>query len=147
MPQTGPMILRKARDTAKLTREQLEVLMHVSKTTIKAWEYGERMPESSDVARLGEIVKDDSLWPRWMCATDDEYARRHPFMDPPENAIETVTRLGIEVSDVTKMLEPILRDLMDGKIHDQEFASRFVEALKESEAAHRAARERLQKGG
>lgn len=148
MAKNGPMILREAREKAGLSREQLAARMEcVHHATIKRWEYGESRPDSCDVARIGEIIADDTLWPRWMRAVDDEYAKRHPYITPPENAVEAVVRLGLEAADVRKMLEPILADLMDGKIHDQQFVEQFITALEESEAAHRAARERLQKGG
>lgn len=147
MAKNGPMILREAREKAGLSREQLAARMEcVHHATIKRWEYGESRPDSCDVARIGEIISDDTLWPRWMCAVDDEYAKRHPYMVPAENAVEAVVRLGLEAADVRKMIEPLLSDLMDGKIHDRQFMERFITALEESEAAHRAAREKLQKG-
>lgn len=147
MPKTGPMILREARDAANLTREQMEALMHVSASTIKAWEYGERKPDSGDVVKMGQIVRDESLWPRWMCAVDDEYARRHPYAQPSQTPMEAVVRVALASADITRMMDPVVRDLADGKIDDREFFSRFVRLLRESESAHRAARETLKKGG
>lgn len=146
MPQTGPMILRKARDTAKLTREQLEVLMHVSKTTIKAWEYGERKPESSDVARLGEIVKDDTLWPRWMCATDDEYARRHPFLQSDMPSSMAVVNAGYEMGDVAELTEAVARCLISQK-KDPALAGRWVKEAEEAASALLGAINQMRKGG
>lgn len=148
MAKSGPMILREAREKAQLSREQLALRMEcLHHATIKRWEKGDSRPRSSDVARMGEIIGDNTLWPRWMTAVDDEYARRHPYITPPENAVEAVVRVGLEAADVRRMLEPILTDLMDGTIHNQEAIDRFAAALAESEAAHRSALERLRKGG
>lgn len=148
MAKSGSMILREAREKAGLSREQLALRLEcVSVATIKRWEYGESRPDSADVARIGEILADSTLWPRWMCAVDDEYARRHPYLAPSDSTVETMVRLGLEAADVQRMLEPLLKDLIDGVIDDHDFLRAFFKAVQESESAHRAALESLQKGG
>ena len=119
----------------------------ISQDTISNWECNRAMPDPEQVAALEKLYECPGLWDSWMRLQWPSYHEHIPEAVKPNTAVEAIARLGIESADVRGMLEPILRDLMDGKIHDQEFASRFVEALKESEAAHRAARERLQKGG
>lgn len=148
MTQSGPMILREARTTAGLSQKQLSYRMEcVSEGTIKRWEYGESRPDSADVARMGELLGDDTLWPRWMCATDEEYARRHPFTVPAASIEGSVLRVHFEADEVKSMLAPILKDLLDGKIDNTDFAQRFARSLRDLENASREARERIRKGG
>lgn len=148
MAKSGSMILREAREAAEFSREKLAMRLEcVSAATIKRWEYGESRPDSADVARIGELLDDSTLWPRWMCAVDDEYARRHPYLAPSDSTVESMVRLGLEAADVQRMLEPLLRDLIDGAIDDHDFLRAFFRAVQDSETAHRAALETLREGG
>lgn len=136
MIQNGSLILREAREAAHLTRQQLANRMEcISEGTLKRWEFGESRPDSADVARMGEIIGDRTLWPRWMCATDDEYAKRHPFSFSDIPAALAVTRVGFEIADVQNLVEKVIRDLMDGKIDDHRMVSRFIRELNEAEKA------------
>lgn len=136
MTQNGSLILREAREAAHLTRQQLANRMEcISEGTLKRWEFGESRPDSADVARMGEIIGDRTLWPRWMCATDDEYAKRHPFSFSDIPAAMAVTKVGFEIADVQGLVDKVVRDLMDGKIDDQNTAHRFLLELDEAERA------------
>lgn len=136
MTQTGSLILREAREAAHLTRQQLANRMEcISEGTLKRWEFGESRPDSADVARMGEIIGDRTLWPRWMCATDEEYAKRHPFSFSDIPAAMAVTKVGFEIADVQTLVEKVIRDLMDGKIDDHRMVSRFIRELNEAEKA------------
>lgn len=147
MPETGSMILREARETANLSREQLSMRMEcISVGTIKRWEYGESKPDSADVARMGEILNDSTLWPRWMCAVDDEYARRHPYSASDMPAAMAFVRVGYEMADVQKRLDEITRDALDGKIDNKTLAAQMVKELLEMEAASQEARRHLKEG-
>ena len=116
MTGNGSLILREARDAADMSRHQLASRMEcISEGTLKRWEYGESRPDSCDVARMGELLNDPTLWPRWMCATDAEYAKRHPFTASGLPAAMAVTKVGFELADVQALLDSVVRDLMDGK--------------------------------
>lgn len=147
MPQTGSMILREAREAAGLSRDQLSMRMEcVSVGTIKRWEYGETKPESPDVARMGELFGDETLWPRWMCATDDEYARRHPYCASQNNVALDVINAGYQMADVHALTDALARDLLDGKVDDKATAERYIKEAEEAAAALLAAAGKL-KGG
>lgn len=148
MPQNGTMILREAREKAGLSRVQLAMRMEcVSEGTIKRWEYGESRPDSSDVARIGELLGDHTLWPRWMCATDEEYARRHPYSATQNNAALDVINAGYQMEDVHALTDSIVRDLMDGKLDDKAAAARYIREAEEAAAALLAAANQLKQGG
>ena len=148
MAESGPAILRKAREAADLSREELsERLKCISSGTIKRWEYGESRPESSDVARVGQIIGEESLWPRWMCAVDEEYARRHPYHEEPNQAVVAVINAGYQMADVTALTEALSRDLMDGKVDNQPLAAQWISEAEEAIAALRGAVDKLKKGG
>lgn len=136
MAGNGPLILREARETANLTRHQLANRMEcISEATLKRWEYGESRPDSADVARMGEILEDNTLWPRWMCATDDEYAKRHPFVYNDLPAAMAVAKVGFEIADVQAMVDNVVRDLMDGKLDNHDLSVKFLRELTEAERA------------
>lgn len=148
MQKTGTEILREAREKANLTREQLAVRMEcVSHGTIKRWEYGESRPESCDVARIGQIIGDSSLWPRWMCAVDEEYAHRHPYREEPNQAVVAVINASYQMADVTALTEALGRDLMDGKVDDKALAGRYIKEAEEAVSALNAAISKIKKGG
>lgn len=148
MAESGPAILREARDAADLSREELsERLKCISIGTIKRWEYGDSRPESSDVARIGQIIGDSSLWPRWMCAVDEEYARRHPYREEPNQAVVAVINASYQMADVTALTEALGRDLMDGKVDDEALAGRYIKEAEEAVSALNAAISKIKKGG
>ena len=146
MPQTGPMILRTAREKAGMTREQLaERFACLSPSTIKRWEYGEVAPDSADVARLGDLVGDETVWLRYMTATDAEYAKHHPYTDGDTCAAMALVRLGYAIEDVQQKHGELVRELLAGKPSSNTDWMR--EKLSELESASRAARMQLKKGG
>jgi len=148
MAENGSLILREAREAAHLSRQQLAFRLEcISEGTIKRWEFGESRPDSADVARMGEIIGDRTLWPRWMCATDDEYAKRHPFSYNDLPAAMAVAKVGFEIADVQALVDSVVRDLMDGKIDNHELASRFLRELTEAERAIAEAKLQLREGG
>ena len=147
MPETGPMILRNARKAAGFTLAQMEALMHVSVTTIKAWEYGDRRPESRDVARMAQIVKDDTLWPRWMCAEDDEYARRHPYAAGSLNPTEAVVNAGCQMKDVSGELTEALIRCLIARRQNPTLAQSWMKEAGEAAAALFSAIDQVKKGG
>lgn len=147
MAGNGHILLREAREAVSLSREELGNRVGVSKATVQRWEYGESLPESSDVARIGHIVGDNSLWPRWMCETDEEYARRHPYTDSPNHAAMAVINAGYQISDVSALTAALGRDLMDGKADDEGLKARYIKEAEEAAAALNAAVAKLKKGG
>ena len=148
MPKSGPQVLREAREKANMTREQLSMRMEcISAGTIKRWEYGESRPDSSDVARIGQLVNDDRLWPRWMCAVDDEYARRHPDTETATQAVVAVINAGYQMADVAAITEALGRDLMDGRLDDKALAEKYVKEAEEAIEALNAAVATMRKGG
>lgn len=144
MAGNGHILLREAREAARISREELGRRVGVSKATIQRWEYGESLPESSDVARIGQITGDSSLWPRWMCETDEEYARRHPFTQCDQPAAMAVVRLGYEVADVQAMKDQLIRDLVNGR-DDPQLVKRFIREIDEAISALAGAKAQLQK--
>ena len=136
MAGNGSLILREAREIAGMSRQQLANRLEcVSEGTIKRWEYGESRPDSDDVARIGQIIGDMTLWPRWMCATDAEYAKRHPFSFSNVPAAMAVTKVGFEIADVQSLVERVARDLMDGKIDDVAAVNKLVQEMVDAEKA------------
>ena len=148
MAKTGSLIIREAREMANMTRQQLANRMEcISEGTLKRWEYGESRPDSADVARIGEIVGDKTLWPRWMCATDEEYAKRHPFSYNDLPAAMAVAKVGYEIADVQALVDSVVRDLMDGKIDNRDLTNRFMRELTDAERAITEAKIQLMEGG
>ena len=148
MAKSGPEILREAREKANLSREQLAMRMEcISHGTLKRWEYGESRPDSCDVARMGELLGDNTLWPRWMCAVDDEYAKRHPYQANDLPAAMAVAKVGFEAEDVQGLVNLIVRDLVDGRQDDKALAARFGRELDELISAAEEAKQKLAKGG
>lgn len=71
----GPNMYQKARKESTYTQEQAAELLHVSDTTVKAWEQGQRVPDNATVAQMAEVYR--APWLR------------------SERAIETLAELGI----------------------------------------------------
>ena len=55
MLTNGPNIYQAARKESCLTQEQAAESLHVSETTVKAWEQGTRVPDKETVARMVEL--------------------------------------------------------------------------------------------
>lgn len=102
MPTNNPNLYQRARKESPYTQEQAAELLHVSETTVKAWEQGQRTPDNRTVAMMAEIY--DTPWLRL------------------ERALETLEELGItETGNAPENLPSAVLDhyglsldLMDG---------------------------------
>lgn len=130
MTQSGPSILREARETAGLTREQLAMRMEcISVATLKRWEYGESKPDSQDVNRIGEILADKTLWHRWMIATDEAYAQRYGNAECLALPV-SIMRVRHALSEVLAYQDCVERDSLDGKLDDHRIATAYADCLR-----------------
>lgn len=75
MPGNNPNLYQRARKESPYTQEQAAELLHVSETTVKSWEQGQRTPDNGTVARMAEAY--NTPWLRL------------------ERALETFEELGI----------------------------------------------------
>lgn len=62
MPGNNPNLYQRARKESPYTQEQAAELLHVSETTVKAWEQGQRTPDNRTVAMMAELY--DTPWLR-----------------------------------------------------------------------------------
>ena len=60
MPGNDPTMYQRARKEGGLTQEQAAERLHVSETTIKAWEQGQRAPDNAAVAHMAALY--DTPW-------------------------------------------------------------------------------------
>lgn len=102
MPGHNPNLYQRARKESPYTQERAAELLHVSETTVKAWEQGQRTPDNRTVAMMAEIY--NTPWLRL------------------ERALETLEELGItEAGNAPENLPSAVLDhyglsldLMDG---------------------------------
>lgn len=129
MAGNGHVLLREARDSVNLTRDQLAFHVGVSRETIHRWESGKNQPTPDDVDRIGEVVKDRTLWHRWMLESEPSYAKRYTGAECLMLPI-SVMRVRHALADVLEYQEAMERDAMDGKLDDKQLTAAYGDCLR-----------------
>lgn len=118
--------LRKARESANLTRWQAGDALGVSQDTIKRWEdpKDNSKPTSADVSRMEGIYGQAGLWYAWMYSNDDGFRDR---MAPPTapDLRESIMKIFASMQDLIDDRAKILRDAADGYIDDRDMAAKI----------------------
>lgn len=141
---TAAEILREARKRHGLTQIQMAGLLCVSVEQVKRYEYGQVIPEMSDVDRMEEGLPEPGLFRRWARAQYPEITKHFGEADA-----ETVGLLGAIVStrhslgDVLRLQERIERDAVDGRIDDHSLQDAYRTELTQAREAIGAALERM----
>lgn len=130
MAENGHILLREARDLRAMTREQLGWHVGVSHDTIRRWETGESQPTSSDVDRMGEVLRDATLWHRWMLATDPPYARRYGGGAEALALPASFMRVRYAIEDVQTYQNAMERDALDGKLDDPKMKAAYSDCVR-----------------
>ena len=108
MPGHNPNLYQRARKESPYTQEQAAELLHVSETTVKAWEQGQRTPDNRTVARMAEIYS--TPWLRL------------------ERALETFEELGItEIGSAPENLPSAVLNHYDLSMEVMDGYRRFIQ--------------------
>lgn len=126
--------LRRARESHKMPRWQLAQTIGISEETLKRWEYGEQIPEPDDVGAIERALGERSIWHQWMMSHYDSYRERYSSV-PSYGLTAAVIRTRFELKDVIDLQEQVERDVIDGKLDDEQLKSRYRQQLKEAQAA------------
>ena len=129
MAECTNLDLRKAREARKMPRWQLAQQIGVSADTIERWERGEVKPEPDDVDRMGEALQAPDLWHQWMLSNCESYRKRYLGVETLTLPV-SVMRLRHAMEDALAMMNPVERDVIDGRLDDQHLKSSFSQALK-----------------
>ena len=118
--------LRKARESANLTRWQAGDALGVSQDTLKRWEdpMDKSKPASSDVSRMEDLYGYPGLWYAWMHSNDDGFRDRMPPPAPPDLKTSVLALFGSMQSLIEKQTS-ILLDAADG-IVDNKIQAEYV---------------------
>ena len=129
MAECTNLDLRKAREARKMPRWQLAQQLGVSADTIERWERGEVKPEPDDVDRMGEALQAPDLWHQWMLSNCESYRKRYLGVETLALPV-SVMRLRYAMEDALAMMNPVERDVIDGRLDDQRLKESFSQALK-----------------
>lgn len=138
--ETAQEILREARKKHGLTQTQLAAMLCMSVEQVKRYEYGQVIPEMSDVDRMEEGLPEPGLFRRWARAQYPEITKHFGAADE-----EAVGLLGAIVStrhriaDVMTLQERMERDAVDGRIDDERLKSAYRTELTQAREAIEAA--------
>lgn len=129
MAECTNLDLRKAREARKMPRWQLAQQLGVSADTIERWERGEVKPEPDDVDRMGEALQAPDLWHQWMLSNCESYRKRYLGVETLALPV-SVMRLRHAMEDALAMMNPVERDVIDGRLDDRRLKENFSQALK-----------------
>jgi len=122
-------MLRKARNAAKLSREEAAHRLYVGSRTLADYELGRTVPPPDVVLRMAEVYQEPEL-------TADYCAKICPIgqvlahaLDRSEFAV-TVLRVLKEFADVERLRDDLVKIAADGQLHDHEM-DEFEIILKE----------------
>lgn len=153
MAECTKLDLRKARESAHLTRWQAAQLFGVSEDSIRRWEdpTQKTMPAPVDVSRMEETYRADGLWWRWMRSNDDAFRDRLPAM-PDLELPGAILRLFAEISDLDRLQHELMRDGADGEISDPQLLDKSLNEVEDVVAVGyllycRLRRQKERKGG
>lgn len=112
--------LRKARESAGMTRLEASEKLGVSDGTLKRWEFGEVKPSPEDVSRMEAVYNTPGLWYRWMWSNHDSFRDHLPALpEIDQSLLSQAIGLRYEMEDVQKVQSAVERDRLDGRIDDQ----------------------------
>lgn len=139
-------MLKDARKKSGLCQYQVAQLLSyktkedtISEDTISNWECNRAMPDPEQVSMLESIYEIPGLWDDWMRQQYPSYRKRIPKRAQISDPALAVVQAGYEMQDVTRLTEPMSRDLMDGRLDDPHLASQYIEQVDQALSALTAA--------
>lgn len=136
MADDAQAILKSVRIAHHMTQQQMANLLSVSVEQYKRFEYGQVIPEMSDVDRIEETLGEAGLFRRWARAQYPEIVKHFGVEDAPDvGLLGSIVQAKHEMRDVLAMQERMERDALDGRIDDAALLAQYRRELTEARAA------------
>lgn len=136
MSDTAQAILKTARLSHHLTQQQVAMMLSVSLEQYKRMEYGQVIPEMSDVDTLEEQLPEPGLFKRWARAQFPEITKYFGASDERDlGLLGSILNAKHQMNDVLALQEKVERDAVDGRIDDPLLRGQYEKELLEARQA------------
>ena len=142
-------MLATARNAVGLYQYQAAQLLSkdeiISEDTISNWECNRAMPDPEQVDAMERLYESPGLWDSWMRLQWPSFRKHIPENPDVSSAGMAVINAGYQMGDVAALTEALGRDLMDGKVDDQDLKERYIAEAEEAASALNAAIAKLRR--
>ena len=135
MSEKAGALLKNARKSAGMTRQQGYQVTAISESVLDRWERGETVPDLESLDKLELLYHAPGLWEEFLRATSPAYAAHHPVAAVDRSLLAQVVSVGHEADDVQALQDRVERDLVDGRIDRPQEWHEYLRQMRELNAA------------
>lgn len=134
MSEKAGVLLKNARKSAGMTRQQVYQVTRISESVLERWESGETVPDLDDLDKLELLYRSPGLWQECLMLYYPSFRRHFPQMVRLDTLPALVNNRH-QLQDVLDLNEKMERDALDGKIDDAATKAQYIKECQEARAA------------
>lgn len=134
MSEKAGSLLKNARKSAEMTRQQVYQVTGISESVLERWERGETVPDLEGLDKLELLYRSPGLWQECLMLYYSSFRRHFPQMVKLDTLPALVNNRH-QLQDVLDLNEKMERDAMDGRIDDAAAKAQYIKECQEARAA------------